>query len=71
MKNTPLIIPEKQDDSPITLSIPKMTKLEKLAKVLISSGIGLSIAGIISSVLNNDDNEKNNQNSQTEDEDAQ
>ena len=71
MKNTPLIIPEKQDDSPITLSLPKLTKLEKLAKVLISSGIGLAIAGIVSSVLNNDDNEKNNQNNQTEEDDAQ
>ena len=71
MKNTPLIIPEKQDETPITLSLPKLTKLDKLAKILISSGIGLSIAGIVSSVLNNDDNEKNNQNSQTEDEDAQ
>ena len=71
MKNTPLIIPEKQDETPITLSLPKMTKLEKLAKVLISSGIGLTIAGIVSSVLSNDDNEKNNQNNQTEDEDVQ
>ena len=71
MKNTPLIIPEKQDETPITLSLPKLTKLDKLAKILISSGIGLSIAGIVSSVLNNDDNEKNNQNSQTEDEDVQ
>ena len=71
MKNTPLIIPEKQDDSPITLSLPKQTKLDKIAKTLISSGIGLAIAGIVSRVLNNDDDEKNNQNSQTEEDDAQ
>ena len=71
MKNTPLIIPEKQDETPITLSLPKLTKLDKIAKVLISSGIGLSIAGIVSSVLNNDDNEKNNPNNQTEEDDAQ
>ena len=72
MKNTPLIIPEKQDETPITLSLPKLTKLDKIAKALISSGIGLSIAGIVSSVLNNDDNEKTAKDNQTEDEnDAQ
>ena len=70
MKNTPLIIPEKQDETPITLSLPKLTKLDKLAKTLISSGIGLAIAGIVSSVLSNDD-EKNTKNNQTENEDAQ
>ena len=70
MKNTPLIIPEKQDETPITLSLPKLTKLDKLAKVLISSGIGLAIAGIVSSVLSNDD-EKNTKNDQTENVDAQ
>ncbi len=71
MKNTPLIIPEKQDETPITLSLPKLTKLDKIAKILISSGIGLAIAGIVSSVLSNDDNEKNTHNSQTEYDDAQ
>ena len=71
MKNTPLIIPEKQDETPITLSLPKLTKLDKIAKTLISSGIGLAIAGIVSSVLSNDDNEKTAKNDQTEDEDAQ
>ena len=70
MKNTPLIIPEKQDETPITLSLPKLTKLDKIAKVLISSGIGLSIAGIVSSVLNNDDNEKTAKDNQTEEDDA-
>ena len=70
MKNTPLIIPEKQDETPITLSLPKLTKLDKLAKTLISSGIGLAIAGIVSSVLSNDD-EKNTKNDQTEEDDAQ
>ncbi|MBQ9369379.1 MAG: hypothetical protein IJT83_16480 [Victivallales bacterium] len=68
MKNTPLIIPEKQVETPITLSLPKLTKLDKLAKTLISSGIGLAIAGIVSSVLSNDD-EKNTKNDQTENED--
>ncbi|MBQ6474095.1 MAG: hypothetical protein IJJ33_19045 [Victivallales bacterium] len=71
MKNTPLIIPEKQDETPITLSLPKLTKLDKIAKALISSGIGLTIAGIVSSVLSNDDNEKTAKNNQTENEDAQ
>ena len=71
MKNTPLIIPEKQDETPITLSLPKMMKLDKLAKALISSGIGLAIAGIVSSVLSDNDDEKNKQNNQHEDEVAQ
>ena len=71
MKNPPLIIPEKQDETPITLSLPKMTKLDKLAKTLIGSGIGLALAGIISSVLSDNDDEKNQQNSQTEEDDAQ
>ena len=71
MKNTPLIIPEKQDETPISLSIPKLTKLEKLAKVLISSGIGLAIAGIVSSVLSSDDNEKTEKDTLHEDDDAQ
>ena len=51
----PIIIPEKNDDQPITLSLPKMMKLDKIAKTLIGSGIGLALAGIISSVLNDDD----------------
>ena len=71
MKNTPLIIPEKQDETPITLSLPKLTKLDKITKILISSGIGLSIAGIVSSVLSNDDNEKTAKDNQTEENDAQ
>ena len=71
MKNPPLIIPEKQDETPITLSLPKLTKLDKSAKTLISSGIGLAIAGIVSSVLSNDDNEKNTPNNQTEEDNAQ
>ena len=71
MKSIPIIIPEKNDDQPITLSLPKMTKLDKLAKTLIGSGIGLALAGIISSVLSDNDDEKNQQNSQTEEDDAQ
>ena len=71
MKNTPLIIPEKQDETPITLSLPKLTKLDKLAKTLISSGIGLAIAGIVSSVLSSDDNEKTEKDTLHEDDDAQ
>ena len=71
MKNTPLIIPEKQDDS-LTLSLPKKLKLDKVAKALISSGIGLAIAGAISSVLSSDDDEKPEKESHSEDEeDAQ
>ena len=66
MKNTPLIIPEKQDETPITLSLPKLTKLDKVAKTLVCSGIGLAIAGIVSSVLSNDDAEKTTKDSQTE-----
>ncbi len=70
MKSIPIIIPEKNDDQPITLSLPKMMKLDKLAKTLIGSGIGLALAGIISSVLSNDD-EKNAKDNQHEDEVAQ
>ena len=71
MKNTPLIIPEKKDDS-LTLSLPRKLKLDKVAKALISSGIGLAIAGAISSVLNSDDDEKPERESHSEDEeDAQ
>ena len=65
----PIIIPEKNDDQPITLSLPKMMKLDKIAKTLIGSGIGLALAGIISSVLNDD--EKNAKDNQHEDEVAQ
>ena len=67
MKTIPIIIPEKNDDQPITLSLPKLAKLDKLAKVLISSGIGLALAGAISTLLN-DDSKSEVKNS---DEDAQ
>lgn len=69
MKSIPIIIPEKQDETPLTLSLPKLTKLDKFARAFIGSGIGLALAGIISSVLGNDD-EKTAKESQTE-EDAQ
>ena len=69
MKNIPLIIPEKQDETPITLSLPKMLRLDKVAKALISSGIGLAIAGAISGVLNNDG--KTAKDTPHEEEDAQ
>ena len=68
MKTIPIIIPEKNDDQPITLSLPKMMKLDKLAKVLISSGIGLALAGAISTLLNDDDDKPE---VKTSDEDAQ
>ena len=67
MKTIPIIIPEKNDDKPITLSLPKIMKLDKLAKVLISSGIGLALAGAISTLLNDDDKPE----VKTSDEDAQ
>ena len=67
MKTIPIIIPEKNDDKPITLSLPKIMKLDKLAKVLISSGIGLALAGAISTLLNDDDKPE----IKTNDEDAQ
>ena len=67
MKTIPIIIPEKNDDQPITLSLPKIMKLDKLAKVLISSGIGLALAGAISTLLNDDDKPE----VKTSDEDAQ
>lgn len=67
----PIIIPEKNDDQPITLSLPKMMKLDKIAKTLISSGIGLAIAGIVSSVLSDNDDEKTAKDDQHEDEVAQ
>ena len=55
MKSIPIIIPEKQDGTPITLSIPKLTRLDKLAKMLIGFGIGLALAGVVSSLLDNDE----------------
>ena len=67
MKTIPIIIPEKNDDKPITLSLPKMTNLDKLAKLLISSGIGLALAGAISTLLDDDDKPK----VKTSDDDAQ
>ena len=67
MKSIPIIIPEKNDDQPITLSLPKMMKLDKIAKTLIGSGIGLALAGIISNVLNDDDKPE----VKTSDDDAQ
>ncbi len=67
MKTIPIIIPEKNDDKPITLSLPKMTNLDKLAKLLISSGIGLALAGAISTLLDDDDKPE----VKTSDDDAQ
>ena len=55
MKSIPIIIPEKCDETPITFSIPKLTRLDKFAKALIGSGIGLALAGIISGVLNSEE----------------
>lgn len=51
MKSIPIIIPEKQDETPLTLSLPKLTKVDKLARTLIGSGIGLALAGVVSSLL--------------------
>ncbi len=51
MKSIPIIIPEKQDETPIALSIPKPPRLDKLAKMLIGAGIGLALAGVVSSLL--------------------
>ena len=67
MKTIPIIIPEKNDDQPITLSLPKIMKLDKVAKALISSGIGLALAGAISTLLNDDDKPE----VKTSDDDAQ
>ena len=61
------IIQEKNDDQPITLSLPRLAKLDKLAKVLISSGIGLALAGVISTLLDDDSKPE----VKTSDEDAQ
>ena len=67
MKTIPIVIPEKNDDQPITLSLPKLAKLDKVAKALISSGIGLALAGAISTLLNDDDKPE----VKTSDDDAQ
>ena len=67
MKTIPIIIPEKNDDQPITLSLPKLAKLDKVAKMLISSGIGLALAGALSTLLNDDSKPE----VKTSDEDAQ
>ena len=67
MKSIPIIIPEKQDETPLTLSLPKLTRLDKLAKMLIGSGIGLALAGVISSLLDDDDDKPEVQTEQTDD----
>ena len=71
MKTIPIIIPEKKDETPISLSLPKLTKLDKLTKALITSGLGLAIAGIISSMLNEDDENPEKHEKQANQEDAQ
>ena len=68
MKTIPIIIP-KQDGPPIHLSLPKLTKLDKLARVLVSTGAGLALAGVISSLLNGD--EEMTEESQPQENDAQ
>ena len=68
MKDIVTIIPEKQDGTPITLSIPKMTKLDKLAKFLLGTGIGLAIGGAISTLLGSGEEKPQ---TETSDEDAQ
>ena len=68
MKTIPIVIP-KQDGTPIHLSLPKLTKLDKLARVLISTGAGLALAGVISSLLNGD--EEMTEDSQSQEDDAQ
>ena len=51
MKSIPIIIPEKHDETPIALSIPKPPRLDKFARMLIGTGIGLALAGVVSSLL--------------------
>ena len=70
MKSLPIILSEKKDGPPVTLSFPKLSKLDKLAKVLISSGAGLALAGVVSSLLDSDDEVQENE-SQPQGDDAQ
>ena len=63
------IIPEKQDGPPLNSSLRKILKLDKLAKVLIGSGIGIALlAKTISTLTSDERTEKDNQ---TEEDDAQ
>ena len=67
------IIPDvKQDGPPFTLSVPKMPKLDKLAKtlMLIDGGIGLALAGVVAGLVNDED-DKSVKDNQTEQDDAQ
>ncbi|MBQ4480492.1 MAG: hypothetical protein II943_07625 [Victivallales bacterium] len=70
MKSIPIILPEKKDGPPVALPFPSLSKLDKLAKVLISSGAGLALAGVISGLLNSDD-EMQESESQPQGNDAQ
>ena len=51
MKKISAIIPEKCDGPPITLSIPKPGRLDRLAMTLIGAGIGIALTSAISSLL--------------------
>ena len=71
MKKISAIIPEKCDGPPITLSIPKTGRLDRLAMILIGSGIGLALAGAISSLLVEEEETPGDENPQEQETDAQ
>ena len=48
---TPITIPVRQEEEPIQLSIPKMSRLDKCARVLLGTGIGIAVAGAVASLL--------------------
>ena len=61
------IIPEKQDGPPVDLR--KILKLDKLAKVLIASGVGIALLAKTISTLTSE--EKTEQNQPDREDDAQ
>lgn len=55
---TPITIPVRENEEPIQLSIPKMSRLDKCARVLLGTGIGIAVAGAVASLLKGDDDNK-------------
>ena len=71
MKKISAIIKEKCDGPPIALSIPKPGRFDRLAMILIGSGIGLALAGAISSLLVEEEETPGDENPQDQETDAQ
>ena len=71
MKKIAAIIPQKCDDPPITHSIPRPGRLDRLDKTLIGIGVGLALAGVISSLLDEEEKAPDDENPQEQETDDQ